>query len=177
MENLASSANNTRQVQAVFRGHMILEAFSKLSRYQAECRLFEKKYGASFDSVKQDKRGQGAEDFMLEDDLLDWEYARAARQWWQEITGISRCIHSYRRGSKSMATLNLPLEDNLLQRAQSRAAAQGTTVDALLQGFLQNYAHKSVACQQATRNILQLARESRMASDSPRWTRESLYER
>jgi len=76
-----------------------------------------------------------------------------------------------------MATLNLPLEDNLLQRAQSRATAQGTTVDALLEGFLQNYANKSVACQQATRRILQLARESRVASGQPRWTRESLYER
>nr|VFJ43110.1 MAG: hypothetical protein BECKDK2373C_GA0170839_10043 [Candidatus Kentron sp. DK] len=75
-----------------------------------------------------------------------------------------------------MATLNLPLEDNLLQRAESRAAAQGTTVDALLQGFLQNYADKSVVCQRATRRILQLARESRAVSRRPRWTRESLYE-
>ena len=76
-----------------------------------------------------------------------------------------------------MATLNLPMEDNLLQRAQSRAAAQGTTVNALLQGFLRNYADKSVACQQATRRILQLARESHVVSNRPRWTRESLYER
>ncbi|MBT8421338.1 MAG: hypothetical protein KJO08_10845 [Gammaproteobacteria bacterium] len=76
-----------------------------------------------------------------------------------------------------MATLNLPLEDNLLQRTQSMAAAQGTTVNVLLQGFLQNYADKSVACQQATRRILQLARESRAVSGRPRWARESLYER
>jgi len=83
MENTASSTNNTRQVQAVFRGHMILRALSKLSRYRAGCHLFEKKYGAPFDSVNQGKRGQGAEDFALEDDLLDWEYARAALRWWE----------------------------------------------------------------------------------------------
>nr|VFJ44847.1 MAG: hypothetical protein BECKDK2373C_GA0170839_100962 [Candidatus Kentron sp. DK] len=45
--------------------------------------ISEKKYGAPFDSVKQDKRYQGAEDFALEDDLPDWEYARATLQWWQ----------------------------------------------------------------------------------------------
>ncbi len=84
MENSALSADNPQQVQAVFREHMILQAFSKLSRYQAECRLFEKKYGASFDKVRQNQQHEGAEDFALEDDLLDWEYAQAALHWWQE---------------------------------------------------------------------------------------------
>nr|VFJ74493.1 MAG: hypothetical protein BECKFW1821C_GA0114237_10635 [Candidatus Kentron sp. FW] len=113
----------------------------------------------------------------LEDDLLDWEYAQAALHWWEGQLREFRDAFVSTKEDPSMATLNLPLEDNLLQRAQSRAAAQGTTVDALLQGFLQNYANRSVACQQATRRILELAKESRTASDSPRWTRESLYER
>ncbi len=60
-------------------------------------------------------------------------------------------MHSFlRKETQTMATLSLPLEDNLLQRAQSMAATQGTTVSALLQGFVQNYADKSVACQQVT---------------------------
>jgi hypothetical protein len=83
MENVALSASTSRQVQTVFREHMILQAFSKISRYQAECRLFEKKYGAPLDNVKQSKQHEGMEDFTLEDDLLDWEYAQTALMWWQ----------------------------------------------------------------------------------------------
>nr|VFJ66683.1 MAG: hypothetical protein BECKFW1821C_GA0114237_101055 [Candidatus Kentron sp. FW] len=83
MEILASSENNTRKVQDVFLKHMILQAFPKISRYQAECRLLEKKYGGPFDSIRQNKQRQGMEDFALEDDLLDWEYAQAALRWWQ----------------------------------------------------------------------------------------------
>ncbi len=76
-----------------------------------------------------------------------------------------------------MATLNLPIEDNLLQRANSRAVAQGTSLNALLYTYLKHYAEKPASCQQATRRILQLAKQSRSHSDNPRWTRESLYER
>ncbi len=76
-----------------------------------------------------------------------------------------------------MAILNLLIEDNLLHRAQSRAVAQGVSLNALLDSYLRNYANKPVTCQQATQRILQLAKESQAASDKPRWTRESLYER
>jgi len=72
----------------VLREHLILTGFAKLTRYEAECSLFEKKYGESLEVFKErlsQKREQ--EDFPQEDDLMDWEYADAALKWWQSQLG------------------------------------------------------------------------------------------
>ncbi|MBW1700442.1 MAG: hypothetical protein JRK26_27125 [Deltaproteobacteria bacterium] len=68
----------------VLREHLILTGLAKLSRYEAECSLFEKKYGESLESFKEHiSQKRQEEDFAQEDDLMDWEYADSALKWWQ----------------------------------------------------------------------------------------------
>lgn len=68
----------------VLREHVILTILTKLSRYESECTLFEKKYGASLESFRRRlEQSINSESFMEEDDFLDWEYADSARNWWR----------------------------------------------------------------------------------------------
>ncbi len=69
---------------AVLREHLILTGLARLSRYEAECAVFEKKYRESLESFKNrinQKREE--ENFAQEDDLMDWEYSDAALKWWR----------------------------------------------------------------------------------------------
>ena len=67
----------------VLREHAILTLLTKLSRYESECALFEKKYGESLESFRNRlEQRMNSEKFTEEDDLLDWEYAVSARNWW-----------------------------------------------------------------------------------------------
>jgi hypothetical protein len=69
---------------AILREHLLLTALSKRSRYEAECALFEKKYGQTLDGFQKRVNAQcREEDFTQEDDLLDWEFVDAALKWWQ----------------------------------------------------------------------------------------------
>ncbi len=68
--------------QTIVREHLVLQALTKISRYQAECALFEKKYSHSLSAMQQATPNQ-TENFSLEDDLLDWEYAQSALDWWK----------------------------------------------------------------------------------------------
>ncbi len=65
--------------------HAILTIMTKLSRYEAECALYEKKYDASLESFRRKlKQKLNSENFTEEDDdLLDWEYANSARNCWR----------------------------------------------------------------------------------------------
>jgi len=76
--------------QSIVREHLMLQGFAKQSRYQAECALFEKKYGCTLDQFKQQLSVREQENFVAEDDLLDWEYASAALEWWND------CLKSLR---------------------------------------------------------------------------------
>ncbi|MBC8434272.1 MAG: hypothetical protein H8D96_20375 [Desulfobacterales bacterium] len=77
--------NKTGQTEStVLREHLILTGLAKLSRYEAECALFEKKYGEALESFKERlNQKHQEEDFALEDDLMDWEFADAALKWWR----------------------------------------------------------------------------------------------
>ncbi len=67
------------------REHAIFLCMSKISRYEAESERFQKKYGESFDSFrKQIRSGDKKEDFIKEDDFLDWEYATTALSYWRD---------------------------------------------------------------------------------------------
>ena len=68
---------------AVLREHFIMMGLAKLSRHEAQCVLFEKKYNESLDSFQARMQEEGKENFEEEDDLMDWEYADAALQWWK----------------------------------------------------------------------------------------------
>jgi hypothetical protein len=68
----------------ILREHAILTIMTKLSRYEAECALYEKKYDASLESfLSKLEQKLNSENFTEEDDLLDWEYANSARNWWR----------------------------------------------------------------------------------------------
>jgi hypothetical protein len=82
---IADILEKTGQTETmVLREHAILTILTKLSRYESECALFEKKYGVSLEFFRnQLEQKMNSESFMEEDDFLDWEYADSARNWWR----------------------------------------------------------------------------------------------
>ncbi|SMP48574.1 hypothetical protein SAMN06295888_10518 [Desulfonatronum zhilinae] len=69
----------------VLREHATLLALSKMSRYEAECALFEEKYAEPFHAFKERVRSMlNEEDFQMDDDLMDWEFAHTALSWWKD---------------------------------------------------------------------------------------------
>ncbi|MFB6274066.1 MAG: hypothetical protein ABEL51_14345 [Salinibacter sp.] len=59
-------------------------ALAKVSTYERECRRFQRKYGRSFEELRdQVERQTGDEDFQVDDDLLDWEFASRALTHWR----------------------------------------------------------------------------------------------
>ena len=74
-----------------------------------------------------------------------------------------------------MANLTLVIEDDLLLRARKRALDQGTSVNALVRNYLENYAGRPDASE-AMRAFLDHAASFGARSEGP-WTREELHER
>jgi hypothetical protein len=66
-------------------------ALSKVSSYERECASFRHKYGQSLEALRARVEGmQGSEDFAIEDDLVDWEFAERALHVWQKRVEILR---------------------------------------------------------------------------------------
>ena len=66
-------------------------ALSKVSGYERECGAFRGKYGEPLATFK--ARGEAAtghEDFAVEEELADWEFAEAALTEWQHRAEILR---------------------------------------------------------------------------------------
>jgi hypothetical protein len=76
-----------------------------------------------------------------------------------------------------MANLTIPLDDELLKRARLKAVAQGTSVNAVLRVYLEQFAGDDAARVAAVQRILELARTSKAARGDRRWTRDELYDR
>lgn len=73
------------QEAQVLREHVTLLALSRISRYEAECALFEANYAEPFDAFRQRIQAmKNQEDFQADDDLLDWEFAHRALLGWRE---------------------------------------------------------------------------------------------
>lgn len=71
--------------ETALREQVLLIALAKISHYQAECSNFQAKYRMSFIEMKKKMKVQkNAEDFLQEDDFLDWEYADNALNWWKQ---------------------------------------------------------------------------------------------
>lgn len=75
----------------------------------------------------------------------------------------------------SMANLTLVIDDDLLLRARKRALDQGTSVNALVRNYLEQYV-RHVDQVEATRAFVAMAAACGGRSDGP-WTREELHER
>ena len=76
-----------------------------------------------------------------------------------------------------MANLTITVEDDLLKRARVRAVEQGTSVNAVLRDYLEQFAGLKVQREEAARVILELSREAQSEHTGPRWTRDELHER
>jgi hypothetical protein len=76
-----------------------------------------------------------------------------------------------------MANLTITVDDDLLKRARLKAVAQGTSVNAVLRVYLEQFAGDDAARRAAVERILELARSSKASSGGRRWTRDELYDR
>ncbi len=66
-------------------------ALAKLSQYERECARFRHKYGEPLESLKERvEKTMGAEDFAVEDDLADWEFAEQAIALWKGRVEVLR---------------------------------------------------------------------------------------
>lgn len=76
-----------------------------------------------------------------------------------------------------MANLTITLEDDLLKRARVRAVEQGTSVNAVLRDYLEQYAGLRAQREEAARAILALSEAAQSGHVGGRWTRDELHER
>ncbi|MCC6609248.1 MAG: ribbon-helix-helix protein, CopG family [Burkholderiales bacterium] len=76
-----------------------------------------------------------------------------------------------------MANLTITVDDDLLKRARLKALAQGSSVNAVLRQFLEQFAGADEARQAAIDDVLALSRASKANSQGRRWTRDELHER
>lgn len=61
--------------------YLMLQA--KTTHYQAECRIFENRYGCTYEEAVAQSNLPGSEDFSAEDDLNDWRFALEAVRIYQ----------------------------------------------------------------------------------------------
>ena len=76
-----------------------------------------------------------------------------------------------------MANLTIAVDEQVLKRARIKALEQGTSVNAVLRSFLEQYVREADARKRAVREILVLSRASRAARGNGRWTRDELHDR
>jgi hypothetical protein len=65
-------------VGVILENEAIMMLLTKESRYRAEYNQFSKKYNSDFEDFKVKVETSGKEDFEVEDDLMDWEFAANA---------------------------------------------------------------------------------------------------
>jgi hypothetical protein len=66
-------------------------ALAKVSRYEREAQHFRHKYGDMLEVVRaRVEHATGTEDFAVEDDLADWEFAERGLALWQKRVEILR---------------------------------------------------------------------------------------
>ena len=77
-----------------------------------------------------------------------------------------------------MANLTITVDEETVKRARIRALEEGTSVNALLRSYLEDYAGVRRERMEAGRGLLELAKNSKMSSEGrglPK--REELYDR
>ena len=76
-----------------------------------------------------------------------------------------------------MANLTIALDDDLLQKARVRAAQQGTSVNAVLREYLEEWTHRKAAQRRAIEQFIEASKRSKASSGGRTWTRDELHER
>jgi plasmid stability protein len=76
-----------------------------------------------------------------------------------------------------MANLTIAVDDEVLRRARIKALEQGTSVNALLRDYLNQFAGLTPAQERAAARFLALAASAKSRRGARRWTRDDLHER
>lgn len=76
-----------------------------------------------------------------------------------------------------MANLTIVVEDEVLKRARLRATEHGTSVNAVVREYLEQYAGARSAQEQALTRLLALSERSPAKRGRRAWTRDDLHER
>ena len=65
-------------VGTILENEAIMMLLAKESKYRAEYNMFKNKYNSEFEDFKKKVESSGKENFDVEDDLMDWEFAANA---------------------------------------------------------------------------------------------------
>ena len=76
-----------------------------------------------------------------------------------------------------MANLTITVNDDSLKKARIRALEEGTSVNALLQEYLDSYSGVRRDQQDAVDRILMKSRKSKSRRGGRNWSRDELHER
>lgn len=76
-----------------------------------------------------------------------------------------------------MANLTITVDDEALKKARLRALEQGTSVNALLREYLENFAGVHDRQLRAARRVLELSDRAHSGSGGRSWRRDELHER
>jgi len=76
-----------------------------------------------------------------------------------------------------MANLTITVDDEILKRARLRATEQGTSVNAVVREYLEQYAGSRSAQEQALGKLLALSEKARSKRGRRTWTRDELHDR
>jgi plasmid stability protein len=76
-----------------------------------------------------------------------------------------------------MANLTIAIDDEILKRARLRATEQGTSVNAVVRAYLEQYAGSRSAQEQALLKLLALSKQTSSRRGRRTWTRDELHER
>jgi hypothetical protein len=76
-----------------------------------------------------------------------------------------------------MANLTISVNDDSLKKARIRALQEGTSVNALLQEYLDSYSGVRRAQQDAVDRVLMASRKSKSRRGQLNWSRDELHER
>ena len=76
-----------------------------------------------------------------------------------------------------MTNLTISVDEQTLKEARMRALSEGISVNALLREYLEKYTGRNKQYQQATQEILKIAKCSTAKSAGRHWSRDELYER
>jgi plasmid stability protein len=76
-----------------------------------------------------------------------------------------------------MANLTITVDDDVLRRARVRAAELGTSVNAVLREYMEQWTSVQDERRRAVDRILEGSKRSRASSGGRTWTRDELHER
>jgi hypothetical protein len=78
-----------------------------------------------------------------------------------------------------MTHLTIALEEKLLEEAEEKARQQGTSIEEILQRYLESYVdtQQQERQREAIEGLLDLSLKSSSGSGGRKWTRAELYER